>query len=77
MPRPKPTEGELRERAERAAALTDFMKKNKFTEVKLAEALGISRRSIQMMKSGSVTPHPSTLHKLAALVAKHKKGKSS
>ena len=77
MPRLKPTEDELKERRARAVALTKFMKDNKFTEVKLAEATGVSRRSIQMMKSGSVTPHPATLHKLASLVAKHRKGKAS
>ena len=75
MPRPKPTDDDLRERAERAAALTKFMKDNKFTEVKLAESLGVSRRTIQMMKAGNVTPHESTLRRLAGLVAKYKRTK--
>ena len=75
MPRLKPTDEELKERAERAAALKNFMKDNKFTEMKLAEQLGVSRRSVQMMKSANVTPHESTLRKLAALVAKYKRTK--
>ncbi len=75
MPRLKPTDDELKERRARAVALTKFMKDNKFTEVKLAESIGASRRTVQMIKAGNVTPHEDTLRRLAALVARFKKAK--
>ena len=75
MPRPKPTDEDLQEREQLATAVAKFMKDNKFTEVKLAEILGVSRRTVQMMKAGKVTPHPGTLRKWETLVAKYKRAK--
>ena len=56
MPRPKPTKEDLKERKSRAVEMRLFMKNNKLTEVRLQELTGISRRTIQMMRAGKVTP---------------------
>ena len=61
MPRPKPTEEDLKERKLRAVEMRAFMKNNKITEVRLQEITGISRRTIQMMRAGNVTPTYTTL----------------
>ena len=61
MPRPKPTEEDLKERKLRAVEMRAFMKNNKITEVRLQEITGISRRTIQMMRAGKVTPTYTTL----------------
>jgi hypothetical protein len=61
MARPKPTKQDLKDRDTRAQDIKAFMRKFLFTEVRLAEVLGVSRRTIQMIKAGSVTPHPKTL----------------
>lgn len=73
MPRPKPTKEALKERESLAVEVKDFLKNNKFTEVKLADVLGVSRRTVQMMKAGNVTPHPTTFSRWTALKAKYKK----
>ena len=61
MPRPKPTKEDLKERKSRAIEMRLFMKNNKLTEVRLQELTGISRRTIQMMRAGKVTPTYTTL----------------
>ena len=61
MPRPKPTKEDLKERKSRAVEMRLFMKNNKLTEVRLQELTGISRRTIQMMRAGKVTPTYTTL----------------
>jgi transcriptional regulator with XRE-family HTH domain len=71
MARPKPTDAEMQERQERAKKLKKFMKDRLFSEQRLAEVAGISRRTIQMIKSGSVTPHPDTLRKLKTIMQRH------
>lgn len=75
MPRPKPTEDDLQEREKRADKIKKFLKNFKFTEVQFADALGISRRSAQMMKAGKVTPAPETIDRLERLFKKYKKSK--
>lgn len=71
MARKKPTEDDLKEREERALDFRKFMKSYLFTEIKLAEVLDISRRTVQMIKAARVTPQPSTLKKWIALKKKY------
>ena len=73
MPRPKPTDDDLKEREERSTQIRLFLKNFKFTEVKLAEILGISRRSVQMMKAGRVSPHHDTIKAWESLRAKYQR----
>jgi DNA-binding XRE family transcriptional regulator len=71
MSRPKPTEEDFEERKTRAEQMKHFMHENVFTEVKLAEVLGVSRRTIQMIKAGNVTPAPQTLRRWEALLKQY------
>lgn len=75
MPRPKPTKEDLKNRKNLAEEIKKFAKDNLFTEIKLAEILGLSRRTVQMIKAGKVTPHPSTLRSIDSLFAKYKQAK--
>jgi hypothetical protein len=75
MPKPKPDKVELQERGRRAVEWKRFMRDNLFTEVKFAETLGISRRTVQQVKAGQVTPRYGTLRKWNALKAKYNQGK--
>jgi len=75
MPRPKPTKEDISERKELAAKVKEFAKENKFTEIKLAEILELSRRTIQMIKAGKVSPHPATTKKLNGLFKKYRENK--
>lgn len=72
MPRPKPTKQDLKDRVTRAKEWRSWMKENLFTEKKLAEVTGISRRTIQMIRAGKVTPHFDTLRIFSALQAKYR-----
>jgi DNA-binding XRE family transcriptional regulator len=72
-----PTKKELKERADRAKEIKQFMKDNLFTEVKLAEVLEISRRSLQMIKAGNVTPRMDILRKWNTLKNKYDKNKKT
>ena len=71
MPRPKPTKQDLEDRVTRAKEWREWMKANLFTEKKLADVTGISRRTIQMIKAGKVTPHFNTLRTFSALQSKY------
>ena len=71
MPRPKPTEDDLVERETRRKEWTRFRKDNLFTQVKLAEILEISRRTVQFIEAAELTPLMSTLRKFRALKAKY------
>jgi DNA-binding XRE family transcriptional regulator len=73
MPRLHPTEEELKERQRRAKVWRDFMADKLFTEQRLADTLGISRRTVQMIKAGRVSPHKDTLRLFDALKTKHDK----
>jgi len=55
------------ERDRLAKECLDFRKKYLFSQVKLAEALGISRRTIQMIEGGLTLPHMSTRSKFRDL----------
>lgn len=69
MARKKPTAEDYEERQERAERLKQFMEKEKYTEVRLADKVKISRRTIQMIKAARTTPTPDIRHKLDALLA--------
>jgi transcriptional regulator with XRE-family HTH domain len=71
MARRKPTAEDYDERAARAAIMKQFMIDNRFTDDKLADILGLSRRTVQMMKAGKVTPTPPTLRKWEALLKRY------
>jgi len=71
MARPKPTAADIKEREELAVRLKKFMKDKMFSEQRLAEVADISRRTIQMIKAGGVTPHPDTLRKLNTIFRRH------
>lgn len=75
MPRRKPNEDDLKSREVLAKQMKDFRRDNLFNQKKLAEILELSRRTIQMIESGSITPHPSTLLAFKNLAAKYKAAK--
>jgi len=75
MPKVTLTEEVLEERKKRAQELKDFMVNNKFTERRLGEIVGVSRRSIQMIKAARITPHLDTLRRLETLYLKYKSNK--
>lgn len=70
MSRPKPTEDDFERREIRAKSVRQFMKQYNFTEKRLADVLGLSRRSVQMIKAAAVTPTPDSVRKLDALFVK-------
>jgi transcriptional regulator with XRE-family HTH domain len=76
MPRPKPSKEDLEERKSRAIELRAFMKNNKLTEVRFGELTGISRRTVQMMRAGKVTPTYTTLRLWEEFRDKYKRAKS-
>jgi transcriptional regulator with XRE-family HTH domain len=71
MPRPKPSEEDLQQRESRKQEWSQFRKKNLFTQVRLAEVLDISRRTVQLIESCRVSPFPGTLRKFLALKTKY------
>lgn len=77
MPKPSPTEDDLKTRRELAVQMVEFMRDNKFTEVKLADLLGVSRRTVQSMKAAQVTAHPVTIRRLEIIFQKYSGKKQS
>lgn len=73
MARPKTTEAGFQERKRLGEQVKAFMEENKFTELKMAETLGISRRSMQMLKAGRIKPHADTLRRWEAISSKYEK----
>lgn len=71
MPRSKPTEEDLKDRGVRSQEWRKFRKDHLFTQIKLAEVLGLSRRTVQLIETGKVDPFPNTLRKFLALKAKY------
>jgi DNA-binding XRE family transcriptional regulator len=71
MSRSKPTEEDLKDRDSRREEWRKFRKDHLFTQVKLAEVLGLSRRTVQLIEAGKVCPFPDTLRKFLALKAKY------
>lgn len=70
MPRPKPTDEDKKMRVVRAKEWVDFRFDNLITQKTLADTIGVSRRTIQMIEAGSITPYPKTLRKFEAFVAR-------
>lgn len=56
MPKPHPTEQELAAREQRALEWRAFRKNFLFTQVRLAEVLEISRRTVQKIENCRLTP---------------------
>lgn len=77
MARPKPTEEDLERRTRRQAEWVEFRKEYLFTQKRLAEILGISRRTVQQVEAGLVTPLPDTLRSFLTLKAKYSSGKAA
>lgn len=77
MPKPKPTEEELELREKRRMEWRSFRLRFLFTQAKLAEILGVSRRTVQSVEAGRVTPATSTLRMFLALKARHEGGKAA
>ncbi len=75
MPRRKPNAKDLEAREVLAREMKDFRRDNLFTQKRLAEVLELSRRTIQMVEIGAITPHPATIQAFRDLAAKHKKAK--
>lgn len=76
MPRRKPDDDDLKARELLATEMTSFRKNNLFTQKKLADILELSRRTIQMIETGTITPHPGTLRAWKALTAKYRTNKA-
>jgi DNA-binding XRE family transcriptional regulator len=67
------TEGE-----KRAQEWLKFRRYNLLTQQRLAEVLGVGRRTIQMIEGNKVLyPHPDTIRKFLALKAKYKRKKAA
>lgn len=60
-----------KERRERAAVWVEFRKKNLLTQVMLADLLAISRRTVQMVETARVSPHPGVLSRFRTLQQKY------
>jgi DNA-binding XRE family transcriptional regulator len=71
MPKPAVTDEELKEREVRSQEWRAFRKDHLFTQVRLAEVLGMSRREVQLIEKGKVSPIQNTLRKFLALKAKY------
>jgi DNA-binding XRE family transcriptional regulator len=75
MPRRKPNAKDLAAREVLAEEMKSFRRDNLFNQKKLAEVLELSRRTIQMIEGGSITPHPGTIKAFKDLAAKFKAAK--
>jgi DNA-binding XRE family transcriptional regulator len=65
-PAPPPDTGEMDElqlREVRASEWKLFRRDNLFTQRRLAEIVGVSRRTIQLVEGAHITPHPQTLRR--------------
>lgn len=75
MPRRKPDDDDIKVREELAEEMISFRKNNLFTQKKLAEVLELSRRTIQMIESSAISPHPGTLRAWRTLLSKYRVNK--
>lgn len=66
---------ELNKRKSRAKRWQEFMDEFLFRQVDLARALGVSRRTLQYVLAGDVTPHEDVQQKFEKLWKKHHKAK--
>ena len=74
MPNARLDNAEKKAREQRAQEWLKFRKDNLITQIKFADLLGVSRRTIQMIERGRVSPYPITLRKYEALNAKYNQG---
>ena len=74
MPRAKPDKAEMKMREQRKQEWVKFRKDNLITQIKFADLLGVSRRTIQMVERNRVSPYPVTLRKFEALKTKYSQG---
>lgn len=77
MARPKTTPEDIEKRKKIAKEWADFRYGHLFTQKKLAEILGISRRTVQMIEAGQVTPHGNTAKQFTDLVDRHRANKGA
>jgi len=75
MPRRKANDKDRAASKVLAEEMISFRKENLFNQRKLAEVLDLSRRTIQMIEGGTITPHPATISAFRGLVAKFKAAK--
>lgn len=66
-----PTTRDMAERKKRAKEWKEFRKNHLFTQKKLAEVLGISRRTIQMIENSRVSPKMTVLGSMRTLQTKY------
>jgi DNA-binding XRE family transcriptional regulator len=66
-------EEELRQRDKRANDWKLFRRNNLFTQRRLAEIIGVSRRTIQLVEGAYITPHPQTLRRFEVFRLKCKR----
>lgn len=71
MAKPKPCAFNLKDRKKRAEEWRQFRRNHLFTQTRLADIVGISRRTIQQIEAGKITPHPDTLRVFATFRKKH------
>lgn len=69
-PQPAPESRGQRLRRERATDWKLFRLNNLFTQKKLAEVIGVCRRTIQQVEGGQITPRPQTLRRFAVFKEK-------
>ncbi len=69
----KVSEGEKAERKLRAEEWKRFRQTSLITQRKLAERLGLSRRTIQQIEAAQVTPHISTLRRFDSFRQLHER----
>jgi DNA-binding XRE family transcriptional regulator len=62
---------QLQERRARAKEWADFRKNFLFSQRRLAEIVGCSRRTVVNIEAGAVTPHADLLRRFAYLKFKH------
>jgi DNA-binding XRE family transcriptional regulator len=62
---------QLQDRRARAKEWADFRKNFLFSQRRLAEIVGCSRRTVVNIEAGAVTPHADLLHRFALLKHKH------
>ena len=70
--RSTPEELEQVERNKRAEEWKSFRKDNLITQRKLADLIEVSRRTIQQIEAGTISPHKSTLNQFLALRDKYR-----
>lgn len=62
---------EQQQRRKRAQNWKLFRKNNFLSQRKLAEIVGISRRTVQLVEGEYITPKPQTLHRFATFKRKY------